>query len=70
MLAVQPEFFMCVAAIVFWIYTHSCFLPVIVVRLHLRKGGKVNAGPSGRKEYLKDWNVETGCSKNNGHKKE
>lgn len=83
MLAVQPEFFMCVVAVVFWryiyrdrylyiyiyidiyTYTHSCFLPVRVLRPHLGKGGKVNTGPSGRKEHLKEWNVETGCSKHN-----
>lgn len=65
MLAVQLEFFMCVAAVVFWIHMHSSFLRVIVVRMHLGKGGKVNAGPSRRKEHLKEWNVETGCSKHN-----
>lgn len=63
MLAVQPEFSMCAAAIVFWINMQSRFLLVRVVRLHLGKGGKVNAGPSGIKDHLKEWNVETGCSK-------
>lgn len=45
----------------FWMCGLSCL--VIIVRLPFGEGRKVNVGPSGGKEHLKEQNVETACSK-------